>query len=152
MGPQVIEVTPRGFEVHIVSGRPVEEVTDLHPLHELQAGLVLGESPERAFHVAVRELRIHRARRRLVHIEERAGGRFPKGAVDEVEIWNYTMNPVEVATMYTDLIGGWICVTPAAFDTTGPDGMPDCKVDLYEMAQIAEVWLECGRIPASNCD
>jgi hypothetical protein len=74
------------------------------------------------------------------------------GAIDEVEIWNYTMTPTEVATMYTDLAGGWICVNRPPLDTTGPDisdppdgiGDPDCKVDLYELIEVAEAWLDNG--------
>jgi radical SAM superfamily enzyme len=44
-----------------------------------------------------------------------------------------------------------VCIKNPALDTTGPDGVPDCKVDLYEFAQVAEAWLECGLSPADYC-
>lgn len=32
-------------------------------------------------------------------------------------------------------------------DVTGPDGEPDCKVDLHDFAFFAAGWLECNLYP-----
>ena len=45
-----------------------------------------------------------------------------------------------------------LCMGYPTMDKTGPDGVRDCKVDLYELARIAKVWLECGRSPALYCN
>lgn len=44
-----------------------------------------------------------------------------------------------------------ICADYPALDTTGPLGEPDCKVDLYEFANMASEWMECYLIPTSDC-
>ena len=36
-------------------------------------------------------------------------------------------------------------------DITGPENEPDCKVDLYEFADMASKWLDCYLLPTSDC-
>lgn len=54
------------------------------------------------------------------------------------------------------LESGWneqagLCLDGPALDWTGPDGQPDCTVNLYELAELAAAWQECTLVPASNC-
>ena len=71
-------------------------------------------------------------------------------AFDDVRIYNYALDVVEVAELYTDFVDGvWIC----------PDGhrpvldlVENCRIDLADFAVIAEAWLECGRVPVGSCD
>ncbi len=63
------------------------------------------------------------------------------GTIDEVEIWNYTMDKGAVATLYESYSGISPCVYPPALDTTGPSGEPDCRVNLYDFAEFAAAWL-----------
>ena len=81
--------------------------------------------------------------------------------IDDVKIWSYPLDEQTIADMYTDWNAGvWLCLNRPLLDTTGPDisdppdgiGDPDCKVDLYELIQVVEVWLECGIAPASLCN
>ncbi len=75
------------------------------------------------------------------------------GLLDDIRIWSYPLSAEAVADLYTDFNPGqWVCLNPPAMDTTGPNGEPDCKVDMYEFLQIAEVWLECGRYPDTLCN
>jgi hypothetical protein len=74
------------------------------------------------------------------------------GLMDDVRIWSYPIDAQTVANLYTDFNPGvWVCVQRPELDTTGPDGNPDCKVNLYELLQIAEAWLVCGRSPSDYC-
>ncbi len=75
------------------------------------------------------------------------------GAVDEVEIWNYTMDRVEVATMYTDLAGGWICVADQENPNASSvmDFNADCQVDLLDFMEFALEWMDCNLVPAAGC-
>jgi hypothetical protein len=43
------------------------------------------------------------------------------------------------------------CIANPELDLTGPEGQPDCKVDLYEFADIASQWLDCFLLPSSDC-
>ena len=75
------------------------------------------------------------------------------GKLDDVRIWTYPLDAYEVAALYVEFNpGGWVCIENPEFDTTGPAGVPDCKVDLYEFVEIAAKWLECERYPESSCD
>ena len=37
-----------------------------------------------------------------------------------------------------------VCTSPPAGDITGPEDVPDCVVDLYDLAAMASSWLDCG--------
>lgn len=74
------------------------------------------------------------------------------GQLDDVRIWSYPIDAQTIANLYTDFNPGvWVCIDRPELDTTGPDGVPDCRVDIYELAKFAEVWLECGRSPSGYC-
>jgi hypothetical protein len=38
-----------------------------------------------------------------------------------------------------------------AGDISGPAGVPDCKVDMYDFAAMAVSWLVCNDPDNSNC-
>jgi hypothetical protein len=80
---------------------------------------------------------------------ETALGDIPyTGQLDDVRIWNYALDDVAVALLYTDFNpGSEICVEYPEKDVTGPDGVPDCKVDLYDFAEWASSWMECNIVP-----
>lgn len=45
----------------------------------------------------------------------------------------------------------FVCTANPELDLTGPDGIPDCKVDLYEFEDLASKWLNCTLIPSADC-
>jgi len=74
------------------------------------------------------------------------------GLLDDVRIWTYPLDAQAVANLYTNFNPGiYVCLERPELDITGPNGVPDCKVDLYEFAEVAAEWLNCGLYPASNC-
>jgi hypothetical protein len=70
------------------------------------------------------------------------------GLVDDVKIYSYAQDGYEVATEYTDIAGGSVCVEPV---TVG-DFNGDCVVNAGDLAEIALDWLRCNLIPTSACD
>ena len=67
------------------------------------------------------------------------------GLIDDVRIWNYAIDPVEAALLYTDFNpGAEICVDNVglAYDING-----NCKVDLGDIAAFAATWMNCRSVP-----
>lgn len=79
-------------------------------------------------------------------------GPLAGGTLDDVRIYNYTLDEFGVADLYYEASGENACLLPynSRLDVSGPDGESDCRVDLYDFAAFAEVWLECGLYP--DCD
>lgn len=48
-------------------------------------------------------------------------------------------------------IEGHVCAHQPGADWTGAEGGPDCRVDLYEFAELASGWLTCTMVPSSAC-
>jgi len=70
---------------------------------------------------------------------------FP-GLIDDVKIYNYAVDPYVIATDYTDVAGGSVCVQHRPGDYNG-----DCKVNLADIAELALIWRNCNIVPASAC-
>ena len=68
------------------------------------------------------------------------------GQVDDARICNYALTPTEVGYLYTEVYGSFCPVHPQ-FDSSGPEGEPDCIVDFYDFADFAAGWLECLTFP-----
>ena len=68
------------------------------------------------------------------------------GQIDDVQLYNYAIDPVEIALLYTDVEGGNVCYEFPEFDLN-----EDCYVNLSDFAMMASQWLECNLVPASNC-
>ncbi|MBE0536483.1 MAG: hypothetical protein IH624_12520 [Phycisphaerae bacterium] len=65
------------------------------------------------------------------------------GFMDDIRLYNYPLTPQEVADLYVLAPHvEYACVQPPQLDLTG-----DCKVDLMDLAVLAEAWMECGRYP-----
>ncbi|MBI9016801.1 MAG: immunoglobulin domain-containing protein [Phycisphaerae bacterium] len=77
----------------------------------------------------------------------RSGSQPFNGQIDDLKLYDYSLNAVEIATAYTDVAGGWVCTEFPANDFN-----KDCVVDVQDLAMMAGVWLECGLIPASACN
>jgi hypothetical protein len=80
--------------------------------------------------------------------------RYLNGQLDDVRIWSYPLGEVEVAHLYTDFNPGETICLPSqdtagalAADVSGPSGVPDCKVDIYDFAETVTVWLESTFTP-----
>ena len=84
---------------------------------------------------------------------ELATSTFPtQGLVDDVRIYNYALSATDVVDLYNEFAGPInICAADYAshLDITGPSGVPDCKIDLYDFVSVASAWLEDGCYPNS---
>jgi len=67
------------------------------------------------------------------------------GLIDEVAIYDNALSPEEVEKIYTEgpLYCGMTGMTLLKGDISGPTGLSDCYIDLYDLAAILENWLEC---------
>lgn len=69
------------------------------------------------------------------------------GLLDDVRIWNYPLDILEIAQQYVDYYpSAEVCVEPLALDYNG-----NCMVDIGDFASIAAAWLECNMVPESEC-
>jgi hypothetical protein len=74
-------------------------------------------------------------------------GGYWHGLVDEARIYNYALNPYQIAQLYVDVKPGIsVCIEHPSGDING-----DCKVNLMDFAELARIWMDCGRIPVSGC-
>ncbi|MBI9018977.1 MAG: hypothetical protein JEZ07_17135 [Phycisphaerae bacterium] len=72
---------------------------------------------------------------------------FFVGLMDELEVYNYSFNDEDVASLYFEYTGEKTCLFPPTMDRTGPLGTADCVVDLYDFASFAASWMESGLRP-----
>ncbi len=72
-------------------------------------------------------------------------GRPFTGQVDDMQILNYAKSGEEIAKTYYDITGIRPCIYGnPTLDVNGPDGKPDCVVDLWDLMAIASQWLSDG--------
>lgn len=69
-----------------------------------------------------------------------------EGQMDEVKLYNYAMTADEIAEIYYQSEGEF-CQEYPPWDLSGPEGEPDCVVDIYDLAGLAGTFLECGLFP-----
>lgn len=74
------------------------------------------------------------------------------GQLDDVRIWSYPLDAVEVAGLYVDFKQDeTICIEYPEFDIAGPTGVGpehrDCRVDIYDLAAFIQTWLNCNIVP-----
>lgn len=68
------------------------------------------------------------------------------GAVDDVKIFNYALTDLEVADLRYEFSGQASCILEfdTRYDLTGPDGLPDCVIDILDLVVLAGYFLETG--------
>ena len=69
------------------------------------------------------------------------------GNIDDLRIYNFAMTDIEIATLYTDTAGGYVCLEPVQHDANN-----DCILDVLDLAILAAEWLDCNNIPVAACD
>ncbi|MBI9019308.1 MAG: hypothetical protein JEZ07_18805 [Phycisphaerae bacterium] len=72
----------------------------------------------------------------------REGTNFFQGMVDDLRAYNYALTDTEMALLFTDEMGGEICVAPPIYDLN-----EDCRVNLIDFSRFAVHWLDCGIVP-----
>jgi hypothetical protein len=73
------------------------------------------------------------------------------GLLDDVRIYNYALSCVQVASLYTAegfMSEEEVCCGDYDTDLSGPEDVPDCRVDIYDLvAFVQNWWLECNIVP-----
>lgn len=77
------------------------------------------------------------------------GRNFFDGKLDDVRIYNYALDPMVLAYMYHNTTGGNVCVQELRPEFDLND---DCMTTLVDIAILALNWMECNRVPASQCE
>ena len=83
--------------------------------------------------------------RLVVGASEASGGNPFNGALDDVRIYNYALDALEVAHLFTK-DEGTVCMGNPAHDLDG-----NCRVGLNDVALFAAEWLKCNLVPQSAC-
>jgi len=82
--------------------------------------------------------------RAILTLGAAGGGQQPFcGDLDDLRIYNYALTGTQVAEVYYEMTGRGVCLPEFTdpCDRTGPEGQPDCIVDLYDLADLADQWL-----------
>ncbi len=63
------------------------------------------------------------------------------GSIDDIRLYNYALSQTEITQLVT---GEKNCIREYSleYDFSGPYGLPDCVVSLYDMAEFSNHWLE----------
>lgn len=73
----------------------------------------------------------------------RAGATFFNGAIDDVKVYNYAMDPFQVADIYIKVKPDEkICAQALPGDVNG-----DCTINLEDILGFARDWLKCNIVP-----
>ena len=75
-------------------------------------------------------------------------GKLFSGLIDDVRIYNLALTPDNITDLYYQ--GNPCGAIPA--DRTGPDGVPDCYVNILDLAQFCQHWLLCNHPTDPNCN
>jgi len=67
---------------------------------------------------------------------------FFKGTLCDIRVYNYGLDISEVEAMYVDILGDPVCFRRPASDISGPAGVPDCVVDIYDLLALLSEWLQ----------
>lgn len=84
----------------------------------------------------------------LIYIGNRkSGGDAFEGLIDDLWLYSYPLDAVDIAVMYYEITGEEVCIGYPELDFN-----TDCTVDVEDFLIFVEDWLECGRFPAEYCN
>ncbi|MCD6394344.1 MAG: hypothetical protein J7M40_12650, partial [Planctomycetes bacterium] len=73
------------------------------------------------------------------------------GILRDMRIYSAAMTAEEVGELYHELTGIPACETYDLADISGPAGVSDCVVDMYDVAAVAAEWAKCLLLPDTLC-
>jgi hypothetical protein len=68
------------------------------------------------------------------------------GLIDDLKLYNYPLDAMTIALDYASVTGTEFCVENPDGDTNG-----DCVVDIGDLLEILESWLQCNLYPSEMC-
>ena len=75
---------------------------------------------------------------------------FSNISLADVRAYNYALSDLEIVTMYATITDESICFDRPEFDISGPDGEPDCIVNIYDFVTLASDWLVSNQVDPSE--
>ncbi len=93
----------------------------------------------------------------LNYFESGPNNWYLNGALDNVQIFNYAMTLQQVVDEYIGIKGGTVCLAAELpegaldLDVSGPEGVADCVVNMYDLAVLSVNWLNCAFYPEAGC-
>lgn len=74
--------------------------------------------------------------------------RYFNGMMDDVRMFNYALEPLDIANVILEVKpDASLCLSYPDMDISGPDGEPDCAVDIFDFALVASQWMQCNLLP-----
>ncbi len=91
-----------------------------------------------------------------VHLGTDAGGRYFRGKLDDVQVYNYVLDDRGILDAYNGaaLNKKKVCLQKTydgRFDLSGPEGVADCEINFFDIIPLAAEWLSCGLYPIEAC-
>ncbi|OXU15666.1 LamG-like jellyroll fold domain-containing protein [Sedimentisphaera salicampi] len=90
----------------------------------------------------------------VIGAEQVTGGTPLEGLIDDVRVYTYAKADTEILDLYNNLTepDKHLCLLDysEAVDVSGPEGEPDCMIDIHDFAYIALNWQNSGIYPASE--
>ncbi len=71
------------------------------------------------------------------------GADYFDGILDDIRVYNYALTQQDIAGLYYSVTGEGVCLNEYGdgLDVTGPVGVSDCKINLYDFAAFAKDWM-----------
>ncbi|OXU15667.1 LamG-like jellyroll fold domain-containing protein [Sedimentisphaera salicampi] len=90
----------------------------------------------------------------VIGAEQVTGATPLEGQIDDVRVYTYAKPDTEILDLYNNLTepDKQLCLLEygEAVDVSGPEGEPDCMIDMHDFAYIAVNWLNSGIYPVSE--
>ncbi|MCE5185234.1 MAG: hypothetical protein LLF76_03815 [Planctomycetaceae bacterium] len=80
-----------------------------------------------------------------------AGSELFNGSLDDIQVFNYVLDTIELADVYNEVLADDICVLPFGSTQFDLDYNNNCRVDLGDFAVLAANWMNCGLYPEVAC-
>ena len=65
------------------------------------------------------------------------------GLIDDLRLYNYPLDLYEAAVLYTDVVGGGVCMEPIS--VAEGDINQDCKIDISDLSEVIAQWMDSNR-------
>jgi hypothetical protein len=79
------------------------------------------------------------------------GSSLFNGTIDDIQIFNYSKDPVALANLYNEMLSRDFCVLTYGSAEFDLDVNNNCRIELTDFAVLAANWMGCGFYPETAC-
>jgi hypothetical protein len=79
------------------------------------------------------------------------GSSLFNGTIDDIQIFNYSKDPVALADLYNEMLSRDFCVLTYGSAEFDLDVNNNCRIELTDFAALAANWMGCGFHPETAC-